>query len=143
MVAKDPEEESVRLFTLSNKISQPIMVEVRVNDVNLLMEVNTGAPLSTISQKQKEQLFPSAPLHMSGVALRTYSSEQLTVVGEMSAHMHYGTQVQDLPLLVVEGDGPTLLGRNWLEKIHLNWMQIAYHSASNLGPSLEEVQSKY
>ena len=118
-------------------------MEVRVNGVDLLMELNTGATLSIISQKQKEQLFPSTSLCQSGVVLHTYSPKQLTVVGEMSAHVQYGTQVQDLPLLVVEGEGLTLLGRNWLDKIHLNWVQIAYHSVYGLGLSLQEVLGKY
>ena len=74
---------------------------------------------------------PSAHLHKSNVVLRTYSAEQLKVLGEMPVHVQYGGQKQDLSLLIVQGDGPTLLGRSWLEKIRLNWAQIAYHSVPN------------
>ena len=31
-----------------------------------------------------------------------------------------------LPLLVVKGYGPALLGRNWLEEIKLNWQTIKH-----------------
>lgn len=54
----------------------------------------------------------------------------------MHVHVQYEDQVKDLPLLVVETEGPSLLGRNWLEKIHLNWAQIAYCSISGLMLSL-------
>ena len=29
-----------------------------------------------------------------------------------------------LPLIVVDGDGPPLLGRNWLKELQLNWHNI-------------------
>ena len=51
----------------------------------------------------------------------------------------YEGQTVVLPLVVVKGEGPTLLGRNWLTKIHLNWGQI--HSISK--PGLQELLAKY
>ena len=36
------------------------------------------------------------------------------------------------PLVVVKGERPTLLGRNWLNKIRLNWSQIHYTSSQGL-----------
>ena len=41
----------------------------------------------------------------------------------------YQGQTAILPLVVVKGDGPTLLGRNWLTKIKLNWDKI--HSGAH------------
>ena len=51
----------------------------------------------------------------------------------------YEGQTVVLPLVVVKGEGPTLLGRNWLTKIHLNRGQI--HSISK--PGLQELLAKY
>ena len=41
--------------------------------------------------------------------------------------------------MVVKGDGPTLLGRNWLSKIRLNWSKIHYTAS----PGLHELLNKY
>ena len=46
-----------------------------------------------------------------------------------------------LPLLVVGGKGPALLGRNWLEKIKLNWPIIKQRSSHNKW--LEEILQKH
>ena len=42
-----------------------------------------------------------------------------------------------LPIQVLEGDGPSLLGRNWLKDIKLNWRTIKKLS-NNLDSMLEE-----
>ena len=44
-----------------------------------------------------------------------------------------------LPLVVVKSDGPTLLGRNWLAKIKLNWDKIHYMQS----PQLYDLLSQY
>ena len=66
-------------------------------------------------------VFPKAVLRDSSVLLRTYCGERIHVVGEMDVCVQYEHQVQDLVLTIVAGDGPSLLGRNWLQKIQLNW----------------------
>ena len=53
--------------------------------------------------------------------LRTYSGDCLPVVGEMDVWVQYGQQAQDL---VVTRNSPSLLGRNWLAHIVLDWREI-------------------
>ena len=48
----------------------------------------------------------------------------MQVLGEMMATVKYGDQEKSLLLTVVEGDGPALIGRNWLEHIKLDWKKI-------------------
>ena len=63
-------------------------------------------------------------LHPISVLLKTYSRERLTVFGELQTQVQYKDQTKVLNLLVVEGDDPSLLGRDWLKHIQLNWKQI-------------------
>lgn len=48
----------------------------------------------------------------------------LPVVGTVNVVIKYGTQTATLPLLVVKGAGPSLLGRNWLAVIKLDWHDV-------------------
>ena len=48
----------------------------------------------------------------------------MTVVGEMEVQVNYGAQSHNLLLLVVAGKGPSLVGRDWLQHIQLNWKTI-------------------
>ena len=53
--------------------------------------------------------------------------------------MHYGQQEDDLNLLVVKGNDPSLLSCDWLAKIKLDWQSIhkLHHQDSTLEEALE------
>ena len=54
----------------------------------------------------------------------------------------YEGQISQLPLIVDKGTGPTLLGRNWLKYIILNWGQICTVAKSD-DASVLTLLSKY
>ena len=77
---------------------------------------------------------------MSPVSLKTYTSEKLTVLGECEVTVEYNGQTKLLPIAIVSGDGPSLLGRNWLEQLHLDWHRIANLSRND---QLEDLLTEY
>lgn len=48
-----------------------------------------------------------------------------------------------LPLLVVKGEGPSLLGRNWLKELQLNWQQIYWVQNKPLEALLQKYQAVF
>jgi hypothetical protein len=70
-------------------------------------------------------LFPGLALQKSDVLLKTYTGEPMRIVGEVMVCVCYkDQQPQELPLVIVEGSGPILLGRNWLPRFRLDWKTI-------------------
>ena len=53
--------------------------------------------------------------------------EVISVLGERTVMVKYGSQSKSLELIVVAGNGPSLdlFGINWLKHICLDWRQIA------------------
>jgi len=91
-----------------------ITIEVEVSGEKLKMEVDTGANFSVISGVAFKRLCEKGTrlLKPSKLQLRT----PLKTRGEaMAVVRHYG-QEKKLPLLVVPGDGASLLGRYWMRK---------------------------
>ena len=88
------------------------------------MEVDTGASLSVLSEKTFRKFWPEQVLQKASAKIRTYTGESLKVVGCMEADITYGDQESHVSLLVVEGQGPNLLGRDLLRQIQLNWHEI-------------------
>ena len=100
------------------------------------MEIDTGAALSIISKTTFESTFRNQMLKPSTISLKTYTGQTLPVLGMIETHAEHNAQSETLPLIVVDGSGPNLLGRNWLEKIRLDWTNI-YNVTSN--QSLENI----
>ena len=87
------------------------------------MEVDTGATLSVISKATYDRAWREEPppLAPSTTRLRTYTGEEVPVKGEIEVDLCHRDQQKRLTLIVTEGNGPSLLGRNWLTELRLNW----------------------
>ena len=90
------------------------------------MEVDTGAAVSIVSVSTYNRLWSgqSLPLQATATSLRTYTGEKIDVRGSAAVCVEYLDQKEQLELLVVAGTGPSLLGRDWLLKLRLNWSSI-------------------
>ena len=103
--------------------STPLKAAVTLEGKVLDMEVDTGASLSLISEATFKSLWDAsaAPaLQESTVKLRTYTEEEIAVLGCILVTAGTNGQQARLPLLDVAGSGPSLLGRDWLAKLRLD-----------------------
>ena len=96
---------------------------MKVNDHTVNMLVDTGAVVSVVPEWIYQKLWSHLPLKKAE-ELRSYTGDKLKLVGELIVSVEYGTQKCKLPVVIVKGDKPALLGRNWLEKIKLDWGEI-------------------
>ena len=99
------------------------------------MEFDTGATRSVISGKTFEQLgitTRTPTLQPTTTRLRTYTGEVLKVMGECEVVVTLGTQQDRLRLLVIDGDGPSLIGRDWLVRLNIDVCQLKQVSSSNM-----------
>ena len=79
------------------------------------MEVDTGASLTLISKSTFDKLWDAqeAPkLQSTTSKLWTYTGENIEVLDVANVNVSFQQQTQELQLLVVTGDGPSLLGRD-------------------------------
>ena len=63
------------------------------------------------------------------------------MLGQHDVTVRYGDQVQKLIITVVDGAGPSLLGRDWLKQLRLNWTQISM--VQNSSTQLEDLMKEY
>ena len=129
------------MFTINSLNNQPdscINVELLINRTPLKMTLDTGASVTIISTATWKEQLPNLKLQHSNMLLKTYTGEPLKLQGEAKVTVYYKGQTVKLPLVVVKGDGPSLLGRNWQLKITLDWHEIKYVSTA-----LVELLQKY
>ena len=122
-----PEDQSHPLLSLPGSRAKPMLVTVRVDNADLQMEADTGASASIISEETYQSLWTMwerPPLRSSHARLCTYTGEELKTKGSITVTVEYAGQKERLSLLVVAGTGPSLLGRDWLHKIRLDWKSL-------------------
>ena len=106
------------------------------------MEVDTGA-VSIISEQTQKKFFPKALLQRTSIKLRTYTDEAMPVLGEMAVEVTYLENTHALTLYVVQGSGPNLLGRSWLQHIQLDWRSLGIATVQKVPSQSEALLKKY
>ena len=134
----DKEPDSYQLFNLHN---EPLKVTLLVNQKQLQMEIDTGAALSLISEKTFKNSWCQQKLKPSNIKLHTYTKESIDVLGFMEATVCYKGQNKTLNLYVVGGEGPSLMGRDWLTELQLDWRELYLVNKSH--QSLQEILNKH
>ncbi len=94
-----------------------IKEEVLINSYPFKMEVDTGAALSLISSGTYHTVFAKrAKFKWKETTVKTYTGEHIIILGVWNVNVESKGQKLVLPLYVVDGSGPSLMGRNWIKK---------------------------
>ena len=112
------------ILNIGSHRDTPIMVQLKLNEQEVIMEVDTGAAVTLISEEAQKKLFSKANLSKATVKLQTYTAEPLHVLGILEVQVRYGNCVGKHNLCVIKGNGPSLFGRDWLSKIRLDWQNL-------------------
>ena len=106
------------------------------------MEVDTGASLALMSYTTSSSVWHDTELKPSQAKLHTYTREGIAVKGVVEVRVKYGDQEKDLTLTIVDDNGTTLLGRDWLCHIKLDWATLNHISQDNCS-ELKSLLSTY
>ena len=88
------------------------------------MEVDSGAAVTVIGEQTMKSLNNRSKISPCNLVLKTYTGESITPVGSILCVVEYENQRKELPVIVTPGDGPCLMGRNWLRDIKINWTEL-------------------
>lgn len=123
LTSGDKEEDVYNMFPLRKEKHDPIYVTVCVDNHPVTMEVDTGASLSVVSETTYKGVWRdgTAKLKESRVKLKTYTGEQIPVLGALDVVVEHQGNHKTLPLIITKGQGPSLLGRNWLGELRIDW----------------------
>lgn len=145
----DDDEENAMLgvrsvFTASSN-KRGIKVHVKLEGKGLDMLLDTGADATLVSEVFYEECLSHLPLEECFQRLSTFTGERIPTLGQVNVNARYEQQTAKLPLVIVKGDRPALLGRDWLDTIRLNWGEIfAVKAAGGVSvPGVEAVLQRH
>lgn len=105
------------------------------------MEIDTGAAVSLVSETVYQKHLQHLPVQPARVVLKTYTGESVAVKGLVKVKVELNGQCLKLPLYIVLGDYPSLLGRSWMEKIQIDWPAVRMLSQGET--ALEAILKKH
>ena len=83
---------------------------VCMNEVQIKMQLDTGASLSIISEETYKKLGDTRDLQDPLAELQTYTGDVIQLMGRLPVKVSYGNQEADLWVQVTMGVGPDLIG---------------------------------
>ncbi|KFD58262.1 hypothetical protein M513_01025 [Trichuris suis] len=113
------------LNTLTSNVKNPLVAKVLINGKPLIMEIDSGSACSLISDRvfHKLKLQNVRQMYPAKI-LRTWSKEQLDVKSQVEVEVRFNGRKCRLPLLIVNGFGASLLGRDWFQALGISVVGI-------------------
>jgi hypothetical protein len=103
----------------------PAVIRLDVNNHRIAMELDTGAAVSVMSLSAYHRVKKvDDVLSETSLKIRTYTGDFVRPAGVGVVDVGYRGENCRLPITVVKGNVPTLLGRDWLKTLKLDWGQL-------------------
>ena len=116
----------VHVHSVSQSVPESFKVPVEINGTPVTMELDTGAAVSLVSEATWSEQLHRPKLEPCTLKLQSYPDRNLEVLVSCSVQVQVnGDPAETLPLVVVGGRGISLLGRNCLKLVKLDWTKLA------------------
>ena len=113
--------------------------EVMLNGKSITMEIDTGSGVTLLSKadfmkiKGEENTLSSSRLILKG-----YTGDRIKCLGEKHMEVQINGQKKEVVIRVVDGNGPSLLGRDLISRFKLPWENIFKVSSSEYSDILQK-----
>ena len=136
-------DSDLPVYKITAGSTHPITVELEIQGKPVIMEVDTGAAVSVISETTYKDLFPNLTLKTVPMGLKTYTGEQNTCSRRSGGRSQLPSENHQLSLIVVKGKGHNLFGQDWLMHFKLDWKIIGLTTLENAKARVDVVLKKY
>ena len=143
LVEDNAVDESYCVFSMINRKSSPYKVVMDVNKVPIEFILDTGSPVTIVPEHIGEQICNITDLKLPIHDLKCYSGMQINILGMVEVEVKYGNTILSLSVYVAKGHGPPLLGREWLEKIKIDWRNMISNVNLKSKFSLNEILDRH
>ncbi|GFV67477.1 uncharacterized protein K02A2.6 [Trichonephila clavipes] len=101
----------------------PIMINLKIENKSCSMELDTGGAVSVMSIGNFRKI-SNKQIKPTNIVFKTYKGDSIIPLGYVTVRVKYKNQKVNLNLYIVKENLDTILGREWLYKIHLDWPAI-------------------
>ena len=121
---------------------KPYPIKAQLNKTEIEMVIDAIAAIAIISQDTLKRIFGSEePKLIQTRKPRTYTREELGLLGNTTVTIMYNNQSANFTITVVRGTRPSLMGRDWLEHLNLYWKSMFRVDGSTNNTNRCEIRS--
>lgn len=118
------DSDEVHVLSITGEDDDGYWVTPLLEKKPVRMQIDTGTRVSLVSEILYKKKLQHLPLKETKLKLRTYTGGHVQVLGVVDVTVEHNNQKKVLPLHIVSGNRPALLGRKWLKKLKLNWQEV-------------------
>lgn len=128
LFAKDSELECK---LLSDKIkADPMFLQLQLNGKDVSMEVDSGTYYAVVSETFKNKYLQNWKIDKCSTNLYGYEQNEMMPIGQLkNLKVNFGSETKTLNCLLLKGNGPPLIGRQWLAEFGLWPLMISTTTA--------------
>ena len=125
---------------VSSAARKPILLDVKINDEPLTMELDTGASFSVIPEHIWRAKWSNVSLHNTDLRLVSYGGSEVQIVGRANVVVSHNSQHVNADVFIVREGKYSLFGRDLLSCMRLNWPLI-FGELHRVAPPLDVFHS--
>lgn len=125
--ASDEQEQEDGIGYINNVLAAgPVLMEVCINNINVKMELDSGACKTVIHLRDKMKYFPNVEMRDFNQNLYAVSGQRIDITGYINVTVRSligENRTHECELIVIQSARTflPLLGRNWLDVVYSSW----------------------
>ncbi|UYV69217.1 K02A2.6-like, partial [Cordylochernes scorpioides] len=121
------------------EISNPYYITANLDNHDVHMLIDSGSEYSLLNKETFLEYWKLTQLKRSEILLNTWSSSQVQILGKLyvKARLPHGSR--SLQILVADGLGPNILGRQWFSAFRLKLNFLNSLETNPISPDFEEL----
>ncbi|UYV83354.1 K02A2.6-like, partial [Cordylochernes scorpioides] len=100
---------------------------------------NSGSMYSILNKETYLKYWKMTQLSKSDVSLRTWASDKVKILGKLNVMAKVANCTKSMTILVADGLGPNILGRQWFGAFHLKINFLNINGSNPISPEFEEL----
>ncbi|UYV70463.1 K02A2.6-like, partial [Cordylochernes scorpioides] len=121
------------------EISNPYYITANLDNHDVHMLIDSGSEYSLLNKETFLEYWKLTQLKRSEILLNTWSSSQVKILGKLYVKARLSHGSRSLQILVADGLGPNILGRQWFSAFRLKLNFLNSLETNPISPDFEEL----
>ncbi|XP_044764532.1 uncharacterized protein K02A2.6-like [Coccinella septempunctata] len=122
--------EEFPIFTVESNVSNPMTIEVLLNNKLFILELDSGAAVSCLPYSVYQKYFENYTLNPTSITLINFTGGRISPLGKINIEVKYNNEIKFIEFCVIKESTVAILGRDFISAFNIKF-QAVNHIANN------------